>query len=102
VTLRSIAHSRTGDKGSTLTVSVIAYREEDYPRLVRVVTAARVERELAWIARGPVERHEMPAIAALTFVVARAPRDNVTQTLALDPHGKTVSSVLLDMEMDDR
>lgn len=98
--LRAIAHSRTGDKGDIVNISVIAFDVADYPILARAVTAARVREHFAGIVVGEVTRHELPALGALNFVMRRAPGDSVTRTLALDPHGKSLSSALLDLEID--
>jgi hypothetical protein len=99
--LRAIAHSRTGDKGNVLNVSVIAYDEGDYPRLAREVTAERVKAHLAAIVDGDVVRYELPQLGALNFVLARPPRETVTRSLALDAHGKSLSSALLDLDIPD-
>ncbi len=100
--LRQIAHSRAGDKGDTCNVSVIAYRPEDYAWLVRQVTAQRVKEHLKGIVRGEVVRYELPRIAALNFVLQRALGGGVTRSLALDAHGKSLSSALLTLEIPDR
>ena len=100
--LRDIAHSRTGDKGTLLNCSVIAYDERDYPWLVAVVTPERVRQHLGLLIHGEVTRYLLPAVGAMNFVVSRPPGESVTRTLALDAHGKTLSSVLLEMELPDR
>ena len=97
--LRAIAHSRAGDKGRVVNLSVIAYNEADYPRLAAAVTAERVKEHFADIAAGDVQRFEIPSLGALNFVFPRAPRDSVTRSLALDAHGKSLSSALLDLEI---
>ena len=99
--LRQIAHARAGDKGHLLNIAVIAFEAADYARLVRVLTADRVAAHFAGIARGEVVRYELPRIGALNFVLSRGTRESVTRTLALDAHGKSLSSVLLDMEIPD-
>jgi len=99
--LGTIAHSRAGDKGNLLNISVIAFDERDYPHLVRTITAARVKAQLGSIVEGDVIRYELPRLGALNFVLARRPRDTVTRTLALDAHGKTLSSAILDLEIDE-
>jgi hypothetical protein len=101
VRLREIAHSRTGDKGDTLNVSVVAYHAADYPRLERHVTAERVKAHLAGIVEGDIVRYELPRIAALNFVLRRALAGGVTRSLRLDPHGKSLSSALLSLEIPD-
>lgn len=100
--LREIAHSRTGDKGNTSNISVIAYDMEKYPLLVREVTAQRVKEHFAGIAQGEVVRYELPNIGALNFVMKNALGGGVTRTLALDIHGKSLSSALLNLEIEDR
>jgi hypothetical protein len=97
--LREIAHSRTGDKGNTSNVSVIAFDERDYPLLVERVTTDRVKALFAGVVEGEVIRYEMPAVGALNFVMHRALGGGVTRSLALDAHGKCLSSALLEMEI---
>ncbi len=97
--LRELAHSRTGDKGNIVNLSVIAYREADFPLLREKVTAAAVEAHFSGIIKGEVVRHELPLIGALNFVLHDALGGGVTRSLALDKHGKSLSSALLDMEI---
>jgi hypothetical protein len=99
VKLCAIAHSRTGDKGNTSNISVIAYRDEDYPVLVEHVTAERVKAHFADIVHGEVTRYELPKIGALNFVLRDALGGGVTRSLALDAHGKSLSSAILDLEI---
>ena len=100
--LHALAHSRTGDKGNTSNISLIAYRAEDYPRLAEYVTAERVREHFAGIAQGEVTRYELPQLGALNFVLKDTLGGGVTRSLALDAHGKSLSSALLDMEMPER
>lgn len=97
--LRDIAHSRTGDKGNTSVISLIAFDEADYPLLRDKVTADRVKNHFAGIVHGEVVRYEIPSLGALNFVLQNALGGGVTRSLALDAHGKSLSSRLLDMEM---
>jgi len=99
--LREIAHSRTGDKGNTSNISVIAYREKDYPLLLEQVTSERVKALFAGVVEGEVVRYELPNISALNFVMSGALGGGVTRSLALDAHGKSLSSALLDLDIDD-
>ena len=99
--LREIAHSRTGDKGNSSNISVIAYRNEDYPLLLRQVTAERVKALFAGVVEGEVVRYELPNIAALNFVMSQTLGGGVTRSLALDAHGKSLSSALLDLDIQD-
>lgn len=98
--LRELAHSRTGDKGNTSNISVIAYDARHYPLLLAQLTPQRVRAHFAGIVEGEVARYELPTIAALNFVMERALGGGVTRSLALDAHGKSLSSALLDIEID--
>jgi hypothetical protein len=97
--LRELAHSRTGDKGNTSNISVIAYDPANYTLLKKQVTAARVKAFFSDIVLGEVIRYEMPNIAALNFVMFQALGGGVTRTLALDIHGKSLSSALMELEI---
>ena len=98
--LREIAHSRTGDKGNLVTISLIAYRPEDYALLVREITAERVAQRFCDIIEGPVTRYELPHLLALNFVLRRPVTLAVTRSLALDAHGKCLGSALLSLEIE--
>ncbi len=100
--LKEIAHSRTGDKGNTANVSVIAYDPADYPLIERHVTAERVKAFFSEIVEGEVIRYALPDIGALNFVMHNALSGGVTRTLALDLHGKSLSSAILEMDIPDR
>jgi hypothetical protein len=97
--LREIAHSRTGDKGDISNISLIAYEARHYELLLREVTAERVRLLFADFVQGDVTRYELPVISALNFVMRRALGGGVTRSLALDAHGKSLSSGLLDMDV---
>ena len=86
--LRDIAHSRTGDKGNISNVSVIAYEMANWPLIEASVTPERLRAHLAWL-----------EIGALNFVLHGALKGGVTRSLALDAHGKCLSSAILDMEI---
>jgi hypothetical protein len=99
--LRDIAHSRTGDKGDTSNISVIAFDAADYPLLVRHVTTERVRAHFTGIVRGAVTRYELPLLGALNFVLEGALGGGVTRSLSLDAHGKGLSSALLTLTIPD-
>src|ERR1700710_2643291 len=99
--LREIAHSRTGDKGNTSNISVIAFREQDYPLLLAQGTSARVKTLFAGVVEGEEVRYELPNLSALNFVMSGALGGGVTRSLALDAHGKSLSSALLDLDIED-
>jgi hypothetical protein len=98
--LRDIAHSRTGDKGNISNVSVIAFDPKDWDILQSQVTAERVRAHFGAMITGPVERFELPQISALNFVMHDALAGGVTRSLALDPHGKCLSSLILTLDID--
>jgi len=97
--LYEIAHSRAGDKGNTLTLSLIPHNESDYARLCKEVTAERVREHLKEIVSGDIVRYELPNISSLLFVCQNALMGGVTTSLAMDTHGKTLSYALLEMEL---
>ncbi len=97
--LREIAHSRTGDKGNIVTISLIAYRKADYALLEERVTAARVSVHFSGVVDRPVDRFLVPKLAALNFVLHRPVSQSVTRSLALDAHGKCLGYALLNMEI---
>lgn len=97
--LYDIAHARTGDKGDTSVISVIAYRADDYPLLLDRVTAEAVAAFFADLPVGKVTRYELPGLHALHFVLEHALGGGVTRSLALDMHGKTLSYALLEMPL---
>jgi len=100
IRLIEIAHARSGDKGDTANIGVIARKPEYYPLLVRYLTVDRVRSYFTGICFGPVERYELPNLGALNFVLYRALGGGGTKSLRNDSQGKTLSSVLLHMELD--
>lgn len=98
--LYDLAHSRAGDKGNTLILSLIPYDEQDYPMLCEKVTAEKVKEHLNEVVEGHVIRFEVPNIAALQFVCHHALLGGVTTSLSTDTHGKSLSYALLEMEIE--
>jgi len=98
--LIEIAHARSGDKGDTANVGVIARRPEYYPVLVRELTAERVARHFGGMLTGGVERYELPNLHALNFLLHGALGGGGTVSLKTDAQGKTLSTALLRMEID--
>ena len=99
--LATLAHGRAGDKGRIVNVSVIAFDPRDYPRLARDVTVERVRAQVGGVIAGDIRRYELPQLRALNFVMARSAGESVTRSLALDAHGKSLSSLLLDLELPE-
>lgn len=100
VKLLEIAHARSGDKGDTANVGLIALKPEYYPILVSQVTAARVKEHFRGICHGEVERFEVPNLGALNFLLHRSLDGGGTVSLKTDAQGKTYSAALLRMEVD--
>jgi hypothetical protein len=98
--LYEIAHSRAGDKGNTLTLSLIPYNVEDYFWLTERVTAEKVKAHLKDIVEGEIVRYELPNISSLLFVCHQALSSGVTTSWVMDAHGKTLSYALLEMEIN--
>ena len=98
--VRDIALARSGDKGNRATLSVIAFKVADYPLLERLLTAERVKACYAGIVHGPVQRYTLPALGVVHFVMNDALGGGVTRSLALDSHGKSLSSAVLDIALD--
>lgn len=100
VWLTKLAHARSGDKGDTANVGLIALRDEFYPLLVREVTAERVKKHFTGICQGEVERFELPNLGALNFLLHESLGGGGTLSLMTDAQGKTFSTALLRMQID--
>lgn len=100
VQLLKLAHARSGDKGDTANVGLIALRAEYYPLLVREVTKERVRRHFEGICLGEVERFELPNLHALNFLLHESLGGGGTLSLMTDAQGKTFSYALLRMKID--
>ena len=99
--LGTLAHARTGDKGDTSNVSVIAYDPANYPTWSGTSRPSSCAAHLAGIVTGEVVRYALPRLGALNFVLHRRLCGGVTRSLALDAHGKCLSSLVLDLEVPD-
>ena len=98
--LLELAHARSGDKGDTANVGVIARRPAYYPLLVREITAERVAAHFAGMITGEVERFELPYLHALNFLLHGALGGGGTVSLKTDAQGKTLSTALLRLEVE--
>lgn len=98
--LSRIAHTRSGDKGDTCNIGVIALEERYYPILVREVTPERVKQHFGDLVQGEVERFELPNLGALNFLLHQALGGGGTVSLRTDAQGKTFGAALLAMEID--
>ena len=97
--LHHLAHARTGDKGNIVTISLIAFRSEDFSLIEEKVTAERVASHFSSLIEGPVQRYALPQLGALNFVLQRPISTSVTRSLSLDAHGKCLASALLALEI---
>ena len=100
VQLLELAHARSGDKGDTANVGLIARKPEYYPVLLEHVTAARVRRHFRGMITGTVERFELPNLHALNFLLHGALDGGGTISLKTDAQGKVLSTALLRMEIE--
>jgi hypothetical protein len=100
IPLSRIAHTRSGDKGDTCNIGVIAWEDRYYPILLREVTPARVKNHFGALVEGEVERYDLPNLAALNFLLHRALGGGGTVSLRTDAQGKTFGAALLSLEIE--
>ena len=100
VKLQHLAHTRSGDKGDTSNIMVIAYEPEFYPLLKAQLTAERFKQFYAGTVKGPVDRYAVDAIGALNFVAQGALGGGVSRSLCLDNYGKALSAAVLGFEIE--
>ena len=99
VKVYDLGHARAGDKGNTSNISVTAYDERTWNILREQLTAERVMHAYSEIAKGPVTRYELPKLRALNFVIENALGGGVTVSLAQDMHGKSLSFLMLNIDL---
>ncbi len=100
VPLAKIAHTRSGDKGDTCNIGVIAYDPRHYPVLVRELPPERVKAFFGELVKGKVERFELLNLGALNFLLHEALGGGGTVSLRIDAQGKTFGAALLRMEIE--
>jgi hypothetical protein len=100
IPLSRIAHARSGDKGDTSNIGIIAFDSRNYPILVREVTPERVKDFFGEMVKGAVERFELPNLGALNFLLHEALGGGGTLSLRIDAQGKTLGAALLRMEIE--
>lgn len=96
-TLRDVALARSGDKGNRATLSVVALDPAHYPPMEQLLTVERIKVHYAGVVLGDVQRHTLPHLGAVHFVMHGALAGGVTRSLALDAHGKTLASAILSL-----
>ncbi|MGH9946203.1 MAG: AtuA-related protein [Pyrinomonadaceae bacterium] len=100
IQLVQIAHARSGDKGDTANVGLIALKDEYYSLLVREVTAEAVKTHFGPMVKGEVERFELPNLQSLNFLLHESLDGGGTLSLMTDAQGKTFSTALLRMNIE--
>jgi hypothetical protein len=100
IELTQLAHARSGDKGDTANVGVIALRDEFYPILLKEVTAEAVKKHFGEMVKGSVERFELPNLKSLNFLLHESLGGGGTLSLMTDAQGKTFSTALLRMKIE--
>ena len=100
IELLKLAHARSGDKGDTANVGVIALKDEFYPLILREVTAEKVKEHFGEIVKGEVERFELPNLKALNFLLHESLGGGGTLSLMTDAQGKTFSTALLRLKIE--
>jgi len=100
VLLQHLAHTRSGDKGNTSNITVIAYAAELYPYLKEQLTADKFKAHYAGVVTGKVTRYEIDGLQALNFVAEGALGGGVSRSLCLDNYGKALSARVLSFELD--
>jgi len=98
--LGAIAHTRSGDKGDTSNIGVIAFRPENYPVILREVTPERVKTLFGDLVKGEIERFELPNLCAINLLLHESLGGGGTLSLRIDAQGKTYGAALLRMEIE--
>ena len=98
--LGTIAHTRSGDKGDTSNIGVIAFKPDYYPAILREVTPERVKQFFGELVKGDVERFELPNLGAINLLLHEALGGGGTLSLRIDAQGKTYGAALLRMEIE--
>jgi len=97
--LYDLAHARAGDKGNTSNISVTAYDDAGWQTIRDKLTPDVVLGHFGHLTKGPVRRYELPQLRALNFVIENALGGGVTRSLAIDPHGKSLSALMLTIQL---
>lgn len=100
VTVRELAHTRSGDKGDTSNIAVIAYHSASYALLVEQLTVERVAAHFTGVIEGQITRYEVPGLSVLNFVCEGAQGGGVSRSLRLDNYGKTLASAMLAITIE--
>jgi len=98
--LAAIAHTRSGDKGDTCNIGVIALKPEYYATILREITPERVKAYFGELVKGKVERYELPNLGAINLLLHQSLGGGGTISLRVDAQGKTYGAALLGMEVD--
>ena len=99
VPLRKIAHSRAGDKGNRSNISIFVYASAHYSFLVDQITHEHLKQAFEALFKGQIQRYLLPQLHGLNFVIDDALEGGVNESLNLDSHGKSWSSLILSLEL---
>ncbi len=99
VLLREIAHARSGDKGNCSNVCVFVYDSNHYAAIAEQLTAEYLKRNFGALFTGDITRYELPGLDGFNFVMQNALEGGVNESLNLDGHGKSWSSLILGLEI---
>ena len=100
--LRDIAHTRAGDKGNLINISVIPYKETDYVFLKEQLSAEKVKHFFCDMCKGSVTRYEIDGLSSLNFVLEHALDGGSSRNLGLDALGRSTAQALLEIELDSK
>lgn len=100
VLLRDIAHARSGDKGNCSNVCVFVYDQRHYGAVARQLTGDLLKQRFGALLTGDIERYELVGLGGFNFVMHDALEGGVNESLNLDGHGKSWSSLILGLEIE--
>ena len=100
VLLRDVAHARSGDKGNTANLSVFVYDPAHYAAVAAQLTPETLKDVFGALLAGDITRYELPHLNGLNFVMRDALEGGVNESLNLDGHGKSWSSLVLGLEIE--
>ena len=98
--LREVAHARAGDKGNRSNVCVFVHDARHYDAVAAQLTPERLKQQFAGLLRGPIVRHDLPNLGGFNFVMDVALEGGVNESLNLDSHGKSWSSLVLGLTVE--
>lgn len=98
--LREIAHARSGDKGNRSNICLFVYEDHHYQTVSDQITPQRLKQEFSGLFTGKIIRYDLPQLGGFNFVLDNALEGGVNESLNLDSHGKSWSSLILGLRVD--